>query len=318
MTSQPAAPVDRLAIGAALVTVVLWASAFVGIRAAAADLSPGSLAFGRLLIGTIALGALVAVRPWQRPGARDLVLIAASGLVWFALYNVTLNEAERNVDAGTAAMLVNTGPIFIALLAGAFLGEGLPARLLAGCVVAFAGTAIIGIATSAEPVAGGDATWGILLCVVAAFAYAAGVTLQKPALRRVPALQLTWLACLTGTVACLPFAPGLVGELGTAEPASITWLVYLGLFPTAIAFTTWAFALSRTQAGKLGSMTYLVPPVVILLGWLLLREVPTPLAIAGGALCIAGVVVARSTGRPWMRARRTGAADPQPEAAPRG
>jgi drug/metabolite transporter (DMT)-like permease len=138
------------------------------------------------------------------------------------------------------------------------------------------------------------------------------------ALRRVPALQLTWLACLTGAIACLPFAPGLVGELGTAEPASIVWLVCLGLFPTAIAFTTWAFALSRTPAGKLGSTTYLVPPVVIVLGWLLLREVPTPLAIVGGAICIAGVVIARSTGRPWMRARAIGAADPRPEAARRG
>jgi drug/metabolite transporter (DMT)-like permease len=315
MTQRAEAPVDRLAIGAALVTVVLWASAFVGIRAAAADLSPGSLAFGRLLVGTVALGLLVALRPWQRPAPRDLALIAASGLVWFALYNVTLNEAERNVDAGTAAMLVNMGPIFIALLAGAFLGEGLPARLLAGCVVAFAGTAIIGVATSAKPVAGGDATWGIVLCVVAAIAYAAGVTLQKPALRRVPPLQLTWLACLTGAIACLPFGPGLVGELGIAAPSSIAWLVYLGLFPTAIAFTTWAFALSRTPAGKLGSTTYLVPPVVIVLGWLVLREVPTPLAIAGGALCIGGVVIARSTGRPWVRSRPV---DPEPEAASRG
>ena len=307
MAQRADAPVDRLAIGAALVTVVLWASAFVGIRAAAAALSPGSLAFGRLLVGTIALGLLVAVRPWQRPSGRDLALIAASGLVWFAVYNVTLNEAERNVDAGTAAMLVNTGPIFIALLAGAFLGEGLPARLLAGCAVAFAGTAIIGVATSAEPLPGGDATWGIVLCVIAAIAYAAGVTLQKPALRRVPPLQLTWLACLTGAIACLPFAPGLVGEIGVADPASLAWLVYLGLFPTAIAFTTWAYALSRTPAGKLGSMTYLVPPVVIVLGWLLLREIPTPLAIAGGALCIAGVVIARSTGRPWARLGRRNA-----------
>jgi drug/metabolite transporter (DMT)-like permease len=82
---------------------------------------------------------------------------------------------------------------------------------------------------------------------------------------------------------------------------SIGWLVYLGLFPTAIAFTTWAFALRRVSAGRLGSLTYLIPPVVIGLGWLLLSEVPTTIALAGGALCIVGVVVARSTVRPWAR-----------------
>jgi drug/metabolite transporter (DMT)-like permease len=288
--------IDRLALGAALVTVVLWASAFVGIRAAATDLSPGSLALGRLTVGSIALGLLVAVRGWNRPTRRDAVFIAAFGLVWFAGYNLTLNEAERNVDAGTAAMLVNTGPIFIAVLAGIFLGEGFPGRLILGCLISFAGAVIIGAAVSGESQVRGDSTIGIVLCIVAAIAYASGVTLQKPALRRVSALEVTFLGCVVGMIACLPFAPSLVDELTAADPTSIAWLVYLGVFPTAIGFTTWAFALSRTPAGRLGSTTYLIPPVVIVISWLLLGEVPAVLAIAGGALCIGGVIVARSRG----------------------
>jgi drug/metabolite transporter (DMT)-like permease len=288
--------IDRLALGAALVTVVLWASAFVGIRAAATDLSPGSLALGRLTVGSIALGLLVAARGWNRPTRRDAVFIAAFGLVWFAGYNLTLNEAERNVDAGTAAMLVNTGPIFIAVLAGIFLGEGFPGRLILGCLISFAGAVIIGAAVSGESQVQGDSTIGIVLCIVAAIAYASGVTLQKPALRRVSALEVTFLGCVVGMIACLPFAPSLVDELTAAEPTSIAWLVYLGVFPTAIGFTTWAFALSRTPAGRLGSTTYLIPPVVIVISWLLLGEVPAVLAIAGGALCIGGVIVARSRG----------------------
>jgi drug/metabolite transporter (DMT)-like permease len=302
--SEGAARLDRLAVAGALVTVTLWASAFVGIRAVIGDFAPGSLAVGRLAVGSLALGVLVAMRGFARPSRRDLLLIVGSGLLWFAVYNLALNEAERNVDAGTAAMLVNTGPIFIALFAGLFLAEGFPPRLLIGCAIAFAGTAIIGFASSAAPAADGNVPWGILLCVVAAVAYAAGVTLQKPALRAVSPLTVTWLACVVGMVACLPFAPGLVRELGTAEPSSIAWLLYLGLFPTAIAFTTWAFALSRMPAGRLGSMTYLVPPIVIVMAWVILGEVPAWLAIAGGALCIGGVVVARSAGsRPAQQPR---------------
>ena len=300
---------DLLALGAGLGTVVLWASAFVGIRAVADDLSPGSLAFGRLAIGTIGLGAALLFRPRVRPSRRSLTLIVASGLVWFALYNLVLNEAERNVDAGTAAMIVNTGPIFIAILAGLFLGEGFPARLLAGCVIAFAGTAIIAVATSAGPAAGPNAGWGIALCAVAAFAYASGVTLQKPALRDTPALQVTWTACLVGAVACTPFAPGLVQELGAARPESIAWLVYLGIFPTAIAFTAWAFALSRSTAGNLGALTYLVAPVVVVMAWLLLAEVPPGLAVLGGAICIGGVIVARTGRLPGLALRRAAATD---------
>ena len=148
MSSSTSQPVDRLAIGAALVTVVLWASAFVGIRAVAADLTPGSIALGRLLVAAISLTPLVAVRPWVRPTRREVALIVGFGLVWFAVYNLALNEAERNVDAGTAAMLVNTGPIFIAIFAGLFLGEGFPRRCCSAALVAFVGTLIIGVATS--------------------------------------------------------------------------------------------------------------------------------------------------------------------------
>lgn len=285
---------DLLAIGAALITVVLWASAFVGIRAVTADLSPTSLGLGRLAIGSIALGILVAVRGFVRPSRRDLVLILASGLTWFAIYNVVLNTAERSIDAGTASMLVNTGPIFLAILAGTFLGEGFPPRLVLGCLVSFAGAVVIGLATSSADALAGVSPIGAVLCIAAAIAYATGVTLQKPALRRVPAAQVTWMACVTGAVLLLPFAPKLVGELGTAHVSSLGWLVYLGIFPTAIAFTTWAFALNRTAAGRLGSMTYLIPPVVIALSWAMLSEVPSVAAIVGGILCIAGVVVARS------------------------
>ena len=139
------APADRerlLAIGAALITVTLWASAFVGIRDAARHFSPGALALGRLSIAAVALGLIVLARREPLPSRRDLGVIAFVGVFWFGLYNIALNEAEQRVDAGTAAMLVNVGPILIALLAGVALHEGFPPRLLAGIAVSFAGTVI--------------------------------------------------------------------------------------------------------------------------------------------------------------------------------
>jgi drug/metabolite transporter (DMT)-like permease len=132
-----------------------------------------------------------------------------------------------------------------------------------------------------------------VLCVVAALAYAGGVVTQKPVLARVSALQLTWLACTAGAVACLPFAPALVRELGEAGTSSIAWTVYLGAFPTAVAFTTWAYALARTSAGRMGSTTYLVPPLAIVMGWAFLGESPPIIALLGGALCLGGVALAR-------------------------
>ena len=297
---------EVLALAAALLTVGLWASAFVGIRSAGRDLSPGALTLCRLVVGAIALGAVVAIRREPLPGRRDMPAIVLCGLLWFGIYNVVLNEAERRVDAGTAAMLVNIGPIFIAVLAGVVLREGFPRSLVAGCAIAFAGAIVIGIATSEH---GLHAGWGAVLCVVAALAYAGAVVTQKPLLARVSPLQITFLACAIGAIACLPFAPTLADEAADARGSALAWGVYLGVVPTAIGFTTWAYALARTTAGRMGSTTYLVPPLAILMGWAILGESPPGLAFAGGALCLTGVVVARGQARRLIRR-------PAPAAAP--
>src|SRR5436309_928013 len=125
-TRAEAAPVatDLPALLAGLVTVAAWGSAFVGIRSAGHSLSPGSIALGRLLVCSVLLGAVALWRRERLPARRDLAAIAAYGVLWLGVYSVSLNAAERRVDAGTAAMLINIGPILIALLAGLVLKEG--------------------------------------------------------------------------------------------------------------------------------------------------------------------------------------------------
>ena len=281
---------DLAALAAGLVTVTLWGSAFVGIRDVGRALSPGALALGRLLVSVAVLGAVAAVRREPLPQRRDLLRIAAFGVLFLGGYSVTLNAAERRVDAGTAAMLVNTGPILIAVLAGTFLGEGFPRRLFAGGAVAFAGVALIALGNAQAPSPSGV---GIALLIVAACSYATAVVIQKSALARASPFQVTWLGCAAACLVCLPFAPSLVADLGPARPATIGWVVYLGLAPTALGFATWAYALRRTSAGRLASLAYLIPVVATVLGWALLGETPPWLAVAGGVLCVAGVYLAR-------------------------
>jgi drug/metabolite transporter (DMT)-like permease len=278
-------------LAAVAVTVLAWASAFVAIRGVRSSFDPGSLALGRLLIGSAALGAILLVRgTFVRPTRREWVLVVVCGLAWFAIYNVALNAAEQRVDAGTAAMLINVGPILIALLAGALLGEGFPRWLLIGAGVAFSGAVVIGIATSSG--SGSDLA-GIALCLGAALAWAVGVLAQKPALRRLPALQVTWMSCTVGAVACLPFAGRLAHDLPRASGAHVAGLVYLGAIPTSLAFCTWAYALTRMDAGRLGVTTYLVPPLTIAIAWPALSETPPLLALAGGVLALVGVSLSR-------------------------
>jgi len=269
-------------------TVLAWASAFVVIRYAAHDIRPGALSLGRLLIASLALSAMMIGRTLVRMNAREWALTALVGVAWFAVYSVALNAGEQHVDAGTAAMLIQFAPILIGVLAGILLGEGFPRMLVIGGLVAFVGTLIIGIATST----GRADLVGVLLVLLSATVYSLALVAQKVVLRRIPALQVTWLACLIGTVACLPFAGELVRDLTAAPTLTIIGVIYLGLVPTAVAFSTWAYALKHSTAGRLGVTTFLVPPITILLGWLLLDEVPPLLAIVGGALSLVGVAIA--------------------------
>jgi drug/metabolite transporter (DMT)-like permease len=229
-----------------------------------------------------------AARRCRRP--RDLPRIALFGLFWLGAYNVLLNAGERHIDAGTAAMLVNVGPILIAIFAGLLLGEGFPRNLFTGCAVAFAGAVLIGLATSSRGV---DSATGAALCVAAAVGYAAGVVVQKPLLADNSGVTVTFVACIVVAVACLPFAPSLVHDIGDAPASTVAWTAYLGLVPTAIGYTTWAYALKRTSAGRMGAFTYLVPPLAVLLGWLVLSESPPALAVGGGLLCLGGVALTR-------------------------
>src|SRR3954447_16228396 len=164
MRSSRPPTMPLLAVG---VTLVLWASAFVAIRHLGGAFSPGALSLGRLLVGSIALGVMVALRGWQAPRRGDWLGLVAIGVLWFGVYNVALNAGEHRVDAGTAAMLIQLSPVLVAVLAALVLGERFTAALRVGLGVAFAGVVLIATSTSGP---GERDLLGVALCLVSAAA----------------------------------------------------------------------------------------------------------------------------------------------------
>lgn len=282
-------------VAAIAVTLVLWSSAFVAIRHLGHDVTPGALSLGRLLVASIALTLLLLRSRRVRLSGREVVLLLVCGVAWFGIYNIALNDSERRIDAATAAMLVQVGPIIVALLAAVFLGERLTGWLLAGIAVAFAGVVVIGSAMRGE---GGSNLSGVLLALLAAVTYAIGVVTQKVLLRRLSGVEVVCYACWIGVVVCLPWSGDLVDVVRHGDAADLGWIGYLGLFPTALAFSLWAFALRHADAGKQAITTFLVPGITAVMAWFLLDEVPPALAFVGGVLCIAGVAVTRRRPRP--------------------
>jgi drug/metabolite transporter (DMT)-like permease len=290
-TETSHAAVAWLPLAAVSVTLLLWASAFVAIRHLAETFSPGGLSLGRLVVGSLCLGVVALARGLPRLSRRDWLPLLLIGVLWFGVYNVTLNAGERHVDAGTAVMIIQVSPVLIALLATLFLDERFTAYLGLGLALAFAG---VGLIVAATGDAGGDSDpVGVVLCLVAAVAYSISLVLQKPLVARLSAVHVTFLACTVGAIVCLPYVGQLVDDARDASALDLWWVVYLGVFPTAIAFTTYAFALRHMSASSLGVTTYLVPPITIVMGWLFLSETPPAMAYVGGVLALVGVAVAR-------------------------
>lgn len=305
-SERPVLPVLAVAV-----TLVLWASAFVAIRHLGHDFSAGAMTLGRIGIAAAAL-AFVALRQGvPRPDRRQWRSIVIIGVLWFSVYHLALNQGEVWVDAGTAAMLLQVAPVLVALLAATFLGERFTAPLVVGMVVAFGGVALIGLSGSGDSgVDTAKVVLGALLCFVSAATYATSLVLQKPLVADLSAVHVTWLSCIVGAATCLPFAPTLVAEAGDAPASSLLWLAYLGVFPTAVAFTTYAYALRHMTASALGVSTYLVPPITIVLALAFLGEAPPPVAYVGGVLALVGVAITRRT--PGKRGADAAEKEPAP------
>jgi len=274
-------------------TLLLWASAFAGIRVGLKVYAPGHLALLRYLVASAVLAAIWSLGRRALPERRDLPGIALMGLLGFTIYNAALNYGEVTVTAGAASFLVNTAPVFTVILAILFLGERLTLAGWIGIAISFAGATVIAFAEGG----GFHFSRGALWILVSALAASGYTILQKRYLSRYGALALITYVIWAGTFFLLVFAPGLVSAVRAAPLNATLGVIYLGVFPGALAYVTWAHVLAKIPASVAVSFIYIVPVLTVVIAYLWLGEVPQNLSLLGGALALVGVVVVNTKGR---------------------
>jgi drug/metabolite transporter (DMT)-like permease len=221
------------------------------------------------------------------PEVGDLPAIPLSGFLAFTVYHVALNYGELTVSAGGTGVLISTAPVFTALLAATSLKERLRLLGWAGLVVSFGGAALI----SLDEGEGLTLGTGALLVLLSAVCVSVYFVFQKPYLSKYGALAFTTYAILAGTILALPLMPGLVSQPLEAPIGTTLAMVYLGVFPTTVAYLTYTYAFSRMRASAAASFLYLVPVLAYLIAWLWIAETPTFLSALGGALALSGVLL---------------------------
>ena len=269
--------------------IFLWASAFVGIRIGLISYSPGALALFRFLIASL-LMALLSLRQSSAPKIprSERLQLALLGVLGIGVYNVSLNYGELSVSAGVASFVIGLTPALTVLFSVLFLGERPVRTVYWGIFISLSGLTLMVFDGSN----GSSMGYGVLIVFIAALTSAAYSLLQKVYLKHYHPVAVTSWIIWGGTLSMLVFAPTLWQEIFVAK-AQATWaIIYLGIFPAALAYLAWSYVLQGLSASHASMYLYAMPILTSLMGFILLHEHLHHLSLCGGFLAMIGAFYA--------------------------
>lgn len=273
---------------------VVSAGTYLAAKRALAELSPFEVALARFSLAAVVYAGLLAWR-WRPVPRRDLLAMAALGVVAIPLNQGFFLFGLSLTTPGHAALLYAMTPVFVFVLALLRREERSSAWKTVGIGVAFAGAAVVLVGRgqlSAHP-ADARALVGDLLVLLAVVAWAVYVVWGKPYAERHGAVTFTGASIVAGSVLYLPFGVALsrASSFERLSPGGWGTIAYLVVFTSVVAYLLYYWALAREDASRVAIWSNTQPVFTALLAWAAYRDPLTPSFVAGGVLVLLGVAM---------------------------
>ncbi len=267
-----------------LLSILSWGSSFVAVKIGLNGLNPFELASYRFMVASLTLIPIALVSDFKLPTWSDFKLISALAVFGVYAYHLTLNYATLNFSPNSISFVANASPIFTTLFAIIFLKEKVRPLSWIGLIVSLFGVYIV---TNSGVTVGMSVDSLILILIP--ILWGAFFILQKPLLNRLRPIEIMSYSIWIGTILFLLTSTSFLDKLDQISTTTHVAVIYLGIFPTAIAYLSWSIVLSRITVSRASSFSYLVPFVTIVVSLLLIHERPTIILIVGGGLVLVGV-----------------------------
>ena len=271
----------------AMTAIVCWSVSYTITKLALLHFSVFSLSFLRYFIASAVLVVVAVVTKMKMPEKKDLPWFLVSGAVGFFLYMIAFNTGQGMVSASTASIVIATAPVITALLARFIYREKLHVYQWLAIAIELAGVVVLTLLNGVF-----SANSGVLWLFVAALCLSFYNLLQRKLTQKYTALQTSAYSIFFGMLLLAVFAPAAFGEVKTAPPIQLFYLLILGVFSSAVAYVVWTIAFTKSPKTSLVSnYMFLTPFLASLLGFILAGEIPDGPTIIGGAIIMVGVVV---------------------------
>ncbi|WP_341316058.1 DMT family transporter [Paraburkholderia sp. IMGN_8] len=289
-----------LATFAAAVFVVLWSTGFVVARAITPYADPNLFLLARFG-GTallFALAALLARAAWPTGRALGKHLVAGA-LLQGVYLGAGYWAVAQGLSAGVMALLGALQPLATAAVAAPLFGERLSRRGWAGMALGLVGVALVlepKLAAATPPTPHGDAPpWlVVLVSILAVGAITAGTLFQKTSLAKADIRSASAVQNFGAALVAVIFALSLGEHRWIASRTLWTSLAWGIVMLSGIGVTLLVWMVRRGDAARATALVFLAPPLAALEGYLGFGETLLPVQIAGFAVALAGVLLARS------------------------